>query len=62
MADARLAMIDSMEVQGVRARRIPVAVLDSLPSGADGLLGLSFLARFSLQMETAAGKLTIAER
>jgi aspartyl protease family protein len=61
-ADARLATVDSMEVQGVRARRIPVAVLDSLPSGADGLLGLSFLARFSLQMETQAGRLTIAAR
>jgi aspartyl protease family protein len=62
MADARLAVVDSMEVQGVRARRIPVAVLDSLPPGMDGLLGLSFLARFSLQMETQAGKLTIAAR
>ena len=51
-----------MEVQSVRARRIPVAVMDSLPPGADGLLGLSFLARFSLQLETQAGKLTIAAR
>jgi len=62
VANARLAMVDSMEVQGVRARHVPVAVLDSLPAGADGLLGLSFLARFSLQMETQAGKLTIAAR
>jgi len=62
IADAGLAIVDSMEVQGVHARRIPVAVLDSLPPGADGLLGLSFLARFSLQMETQAGKLTIAAR
>jgi aspartyl protease family protein len=61
-ADAGLATVDSMEVQGVRAHRIPVAVLDSLPPGADGLLGLSFLARFSLQMETQAGRLTIAAR
>jgi clan AA aspartic protease (TIGR02281 family) len=62
VTEARLAMVDAMEVQGVRARRIPVAVLDSLPEGADGLLGLSFLARFSLQLETQTGKLTIAAR
>jgi aspartyl protease family protein len=62
VADARLAMVDAMEVQGVRARHVQVAVLDSLSPGMDGLLGLSFLARFSLQMETLVGKLTIAER
>ena len=51
-----------MEVQGVRTKYVPVAVLDQLPPGIDGLLGLSFLARFNIQLETQAGRLTISTR
>lgn len=62
ITEARLSVVDVVELQGVRATRVPVAVVDSLPPGLDGLLGLSYLARFYVQMESLAGKLTIAAR
>jgi clan AA aspartic protease (TIGR02281 family) len=59
---ARLSVVDRVQVQGVQATHVPVAVLDELPAGVDGLLGLSFLARFDLLMESLAGRLTITAR
>jgi aspartyl protease family protein len=62
IAEAKLVTLGSVEVQGARAEHVPAAVVDSLPGGVDGLLGLSFLSRFSLQMESLAGKLTLSAR
>jgi hypothetical protein len=39
-----------------------VAVVNNVPPGADGLLGLSFLSRFDLKMESLAGRLTVTAR
>jgi aspartyl protease family protein len=54
-----LCIIDKIEVQGVRASRVPAVVVDDL-GGIDGLLGLSFLSRFDLKQ--ADGVLEIAAR
>lgn len=62
IAEGLVSIVDSMDVQGVHAKYVPVAVLDQLPPGVDGLLGLSFLARFNIQMETQAGRLTLSTR
>lgn len=51
--------MDKVEVQGVKAARVPAAVIDGLGS-IDGLLGMSFLSRFDLKQ--AAGLLEITAR
>jgi aspartyl protease family protein len=61
-ASARLSVVDDIQVQGARARDVPVVVFDELPPNVDGLLGLSFLARFQIVMESTAGKLTISAK
>jgi predicted aspartyl protease len=40
--------LEKIEVQGARAARVPALVVDDL-GGVDGVLGLSFLARFDLK-------------
>jgi aspartyl protease family protein len=52
-------VLESVEVQGVKAARVPAVVIDDL-GGADGLLGLSFLSRFDLKQ--ADGVLEITPR
>jgi len=59
---ARLTAVDRVELGGVRADRVEVAVSDELPEDVDGLLGLSFLSRFALQLDARAGRLEIAAR
>ena len=46
----------------ISAQGVDVAVVDSLPEELDGLLGLSFLSRFSVQIDHAAGKVELAPR
>ncbi|MEZ4237035.1 MAG: aspartyl protease family protein [Myxococcota bacterium] len=43
-----LATVDALDVQGLTASAVPVVVIDGLDPDLDGLLGLSFLARFDL--------------
>jgi aspartyl protease family protein len=43
-----LAVVHEIDVEGVTANVVPVVVIDGLAPGVDGLLGLSFLARFDL--------------
>ncbi|MBZ4419855.1 retropepsin-like aspartic protease [Myxococcus sp. RHSTA-1-4] len=58
----RLAKVSDLEVQGAKATNVEVAVADTLPEGADGLLGLSFLARFDVKEDAKAGRMTLSER
>ena len=44
-----LITVQAIEVQGVKAARVPAVVIDDLGGGIDGLLGLSFLSRFDLK-------------
>lgn len=50
----RMAMLGTVKVQGLIARRVPTVVLPTLPDGVDGLLGLSFLSRFDLMQTSNA--------
>lgn len=52
-------VLERIEVQGVKAARVPAVVIDDL-GGLDGLLGLSFLSRFDLKQ--ADGVLEITPR
>lgn len=61
-ATARVALVQSIELQGARARGITVHVSSTLPAGMDGLLGLTFLARFEVKLDAKAGRLELSER
>jgi predicted aspartyl protease len=45
----------------VRARHVECAVIDDLV-GPEGLLGLSFLARFEMHADPSKGVLTLVDR
>jgi predicted aspartyl protease len=48
---ATLATVDSVKLDGVSASRVPAIVASkSVGEGIDGLLGMSFLGRFSVTM------------
>lgn len=57
---ARLASLAKVETQGAKARNVEAAVIDDF--GEDGLLGLSFLSRFELQMDPKTRTLTLKSR
>lgn len=59
---ARLTTMDVIELQGTTARQVPVAILEEEGMHTDALLGLSFLSRFSIELDSAAGRLEIAAR
>jgi len=55
MADGRsvqapLVRLDSVSVGGMRVERSPAAILPAVTSGVDGLLGMSFLGNFVVQV------------
>lgn len=56
----RIGYLDEVTVQGVSARHVECAVIDDL-AGADGLLGLSFLARFEMHADAAKGVITLVD-
>jgi Flp pilus assembly protein TadD len=58
----RLVKVPEIALQGAKATNVEVAVTDTLPDGVDGLLGLSFLARFDQKQDAKAGRLTLIER
>jgi len=57
----RIGYLDEVSVQGVTARHVECAVLDDL-AGVDGLLGLSFLARFEMHTDPGKGVITLVDR
>lgn len=59
----QLASVDLIDVRGAKARRVPVAVADTLEGGgADGLLGMGFLGRFDVRVSAGDGRLEISPR
>ncbi|MFP2908204.1 aspartyl protease family protein [Pyxidicoccus sp. 3LFB2] len=58
----QLVKVPELSVQGAKASNVEVAVADTLPEGVDGLLGLSFLARFEVKQDAKAQRLTLTER
>jgi aspartyl protease family protein len=57
----RMGYLDEVTVQGVSAHHVECAVTDDLV-GAEGLLGLSFLARFEMHADPGKGVLTLVDR
>jgi aspartyl protease family protein len=57
----QVALAQSIELQGARARGVTVHVSSTLPAHMDGLLGLSFLARFEVKLDAKAGRLELSE-
>jgi clan AA aspartic protease (TIGR02281 family) len=58
---AFLVTLEEVEVGGVVARDVPALVLESVDDG-DGLLGLSFLRRFNVEVRERAGQLVLSPR
>ncbi|PTL77825.1 hypothetical protein DAT35_42240 [Vitiosangium sp. GDMCC 1.1324] len=59
---AHVTRVQSIELQGARAENVEVVVTSSLPEGAEGVLGLGFLARFEMKLDARAGRLELSER
>ena len=59
---ARLTRLDSLALQGAVADGVEAAVIDGLPGDVDGLLGLSFLARFDFHLDAEEGSLRLAAK
>ena len=61
MIQAPLAVIDEVGIGGAVARHVPVVVHDlpNTPSNVIGLLGLSFLERFRVNLNLSAGILVL---
>ncbi len=58
--EARLAEAREVQVGSVRARDVEVAVVDEPPiPGLDGILGLSYLGRFTWKLDPRAGTLRL---
>jgi clan AA aspartic protease (TIGR02281 family) len=56
---ARPVVLDAVAVQGASAARVSALVMDTLPTGVDGLLGLSFLSRFQVKLDRAERRLEL---
>ncbi len=58
---APLALLDEVEVGGAVARHVPAVIHDlpNLPGNVIGLLGLSFLERFRVNLDLSAGLLVL---
>ena len=59
ISSARLTTVDLVDVGGVKASRVNVAIIDGLPDDLDGLLGLSFLSRFEIHLDSVKGTMKI---
>jgi aspartyl protease family protein len=53
--------IDSISIQGLQARHIEIAITEEI-GAADGLLGLSFLNRFKIEMDSNSGYMILTAR
>lgn len=60
--DVQGVMVDSLEVGGARVTRLMVAAYDMDYNEADGLLGMDFLGRFDVSIDTAAGIVKLAPK
>ncbi len=56
-----LTTVDSIEVNGLTAKKVLVAIIDQ-SLGTEGLLGLSFLSQFKYEVDHTDGKLVLVKR
>ena len=52
---ARLVRLPSLQLDDARAEEIEAAVVDALPGGLDGRLGISFFGRFETSLSSTTG-------
>ncbi|MDP3501522.1 MAG: TIGR02281 family clan AA aspartic protease [Myxococcales bacterium] len=57
---AKLTSLDAVEAQGAKSKRVEAVIIDDF--GEDGLLGLSFLTRFEVQLDSKTRTLTLRAR
>jgi aspartyl protease family protein len=55
-------ILDSVALQGASAGRVNALIMKRLPAELDGLLGMSYLARFDLKVDRAQGRLELSAR
>ena len=60
-ANGYFGYLDHVAIQGVEARHIQTVVLNEL-ADVDGLLGLSFLSRFKIEMDAEQGYISLNQR
>ena len=53
--------VESISVQGLEARHIEVAIAEEI-GAVDGLLGLSFLNRFKIELDSDKGYMLLTAR
>ena len=58
---APLALLDEVDIGGAMARHVPIVIHDlpGLPSNVVGLLGMSFLERFRVNLDVGSGLLVL---
>ncbi|MGH7312607.1 MAG: retropepsin-like aspartic protease, partial [Candidatus Rokuibacteriota bacterium] len=61
-ATAGEAVVERLELAGTRVGPLPVIVLDVGVAGVDGLLGRDILDHFTLIVDAARGRATLAPR
>lgn len=60
--EASLVILDTVELQGLRAGRVEAVLMDEIDPRIDMLLGLTFLSRFTFELDKAAGRLELRAR
>jgi predicted aspartyl protease len=55
-------LVDSLEIGDAKVRRMPVAVYEIPHAPGDGLLGRDFLERFTVNIDSARGLVTLSPR
>jgi aspartyl protease family protein len=58
--NANLVMAKTVQLKSVKANNVPTVVVETLPESIDGILGLSFLSRFSVDLNYDRGTLTLS--
>ncbi len=64
VVDGWVTTVDSIQLQGIKAKNVEVAIIDDAFGANDGLMliGLNFLNRFKLEINNAKGQLTLTSR
>ncbi len=60
LKSAQLTTLDLVQTQGAKSHHLEAAIIDDF--GEDGLLGLSFLSRFEVQLDSGKRTLTLRPR
>lgn len=63
LANAKLSQIQKLQLKGISAQNLDVLVLNKdLGKNIDGLLGMNFLSRFNMQMDSSKGSISLKSK